>query len=87
MDSGLQILDSGSLSVEFGLRILIAAGFRIPGDEFRNPRVKYQNPKPKIPDSTSKRLPGLHWWGDSLKSKRSKEWNRSALNTEEHFEN
>ena len=92
MDSTLWILDStyripDPLSVELGLRIPIAAGLRIPGAEFRNPRVKFQNPKPKIPDSMSERLPRLHWWVDSLTSKWSKEWNRSALNKEEHFKN
>ena len=85
-DTGFRI--PCQLILDYGLRLL--EGFRIPGTEFRIPRVEFQIPKAKIPDSTSKRLPGLHWWGDSLKPKWSKEWKRyskAALNKEEHFKN
>ena len=57
LDSMQWILDSrywipDSLSVELGVRILIAAGFRIPAAEFRIPRVNFQIPRAKdFPDS------------------------------------
>ena len=47
VDSGFQLLDSRSFSVELG--------FRIPTAIFRNPR-------PKIPDSTSKNFPYSLTW-------------------------
>ena len=87
VDSGIQILDSGFLVSWTWITDFNCCGIPDFWAEFRIPKVEFQNPKPKIPDSTSKRLPGLHWWGDSLKPNWSKEWNRSALNKEVHFKN
>ena len=75
---GFWISDTGfrinSLSVVLGFQIPIAAGFRMARVEFWIPKIKFRIPKPRIPNSTSKRLPGFRnadylTWGFLLHSK------------------